>query len=246
MRTANSRAVTMTAERALQTACSALAIASFGAICASSAGLVRQAAGLGLIGAFAFAMWFLHRRRFDAIVPALGLTLVFLVLAALGLAAVRALSTVPAALALAVAAVAAVWLGPLSPAPGLTERTARLRPPNPLAVTGVLVFAAATVLAVHYSATSATADTDTASSVAVWAYPSGDQLHVGVRQPAGHGAASLRIVVSQAGATVATWNDIRLAPGQSWQAPALTVPGPGSAQVVAFDGTTVVASLSSR
>ncbi|HZP52016.1 hypothetical protein, partial [Actinocrinis sp.] len=72
------------------------------------------------------------------------------------------------------------------------------------------------------------------------------QLHVGVRQPAGHGAASLRIVVSQAGATVATWNDIRLAPGQSWQAPALTVPGPGSAQVVAFDGTTVVASLSSR
>jgi hypothetical protein len=238
--------VTVTAERALQTACSALAIASFGAICASSPGLARQVAGLGLIGAFAFALWLLHRRRFDAIVPALGLTLVFLVLAALGLAAVHALSTVPAALTLAVATVAAVWAGARSPAAGHIERRARLRPPNALAVTGVLVFAAAAVLAVDYSATSATADTDTASSVAVWAYPLGDQLHVGVRQTAGHGADSLRIVVTQAGATVATWDNIHLAPGQSWEAPALTVPGPGPAQVVALDGTTVVASLSSR
>jgi hypothetical protein len=71
-------------------------------------------------------------------------------------------------------------------------------------------------------------------------------LHVGVEQPAGHGAASLRIVVIQAGATVATWNDIHLAPGQTWEAPALTVSGIGPAQVIALDGETVVASLSSR
>ena len=235
----------MTNQRALRAACSAVAIASFTVICASPAGPVRQVAGLSLVGAFTCAMWFLHRRRFDAIVPAIGLTLVFLVLAGLGLAAVHALSTVPAALVLAVAAVAAVWADALSPAPELAEREARLKPPKPLAVIGVLVFAAASVLAVHYSAASATADSDAASSVAVWAYPSGGQLHVGVRQPAGHGPALLRIVVTQAGVTVAKWNNVHLAPGQTWEAPALTVTGQSPAQVVALDGTTVVASLSS-
>ena len=96
------------------------------------------------------------------------------------------------------------------------------------------------------SADGATADADGASSVAIWAYPSGDRLNVGVQQPAGHGSTSLRIVVSRAGVTVATWNDIRLAPGQTWQAPALTVTGDGPVQVVALSGGTVVASLSSR
>jgi hypothetical protein len=188
---------------------------------------------------------------FDAIVPAIGLTLVFLILAGLALAAVHALSTVPVALALGVVTLAAVWAGashPTHPTPGLAEQGARpqLKPPNPLVVAGVLVFAAAAVLAVRYSAASATADAGGASSVAIWAYPSGDQLRVGVEQAAGHGATSLRIVVTQAGVTVATWDDIRLAPGQTWEAPALTVTGNGPARVVALHGGTVVASLSSR
>ena len=246
MRAARMRAATMTSPRAFLASCSAITIASFGVICTSSAGPVRQIAGLSLIGAFACATWFLHRRRSDAIVPAIGLTLAFLVLAGLALAAIHALSTVPVALALAVGTLAAAWAGTSRPTPEPAERDARLRAPNPLAVAGVLIFAAAAVLAVHYSETSATADADAASSVAIWAYPTGDQLHVGVQQPAGHGATLLRIVVTQAGATVATWNDIRLAPGQTWQAPALTVAGTSPAQVVAFHGGTVVASLSSR
>jgi hypothetical protein len=256
---------------ALRAASSAVTIASFGVICTSSAGPVRQGAGLILIGAFACAIWLhIHRRlhhqkRFDAIVPATGLTLAFLILAGLALAAVHALSTVPVALALGVATLAAAWAGTAlfpsptptpapAPAPAPAERRARPKPPNPLAFTGsfigaligVLAFAAAAVLAVHYSAASAKADTDAASSVAIWAYPEGDQLHVGVEQPAGHSAASLRIVVTRAGVTVATWNDIRLTAGQTWEAPALTLAGDAPAHVVALSGETVVASLSSR
>lgn len=231
-------------QRALPAACSAVAATSFGLICALSAGPVKQIAGLALIGAFGCAVWFIRWERFDAIVPATGLTLAFLVLAGLALAAVHALSTVPVALALGVFTLAAAWFGAPSPTAEHADRTSWLKQPNPLTVTGVLVFAAAAALAVHYSATSAAADADGASSVAIWAYPSGDQLHVGVAQPAGHGAASLRIVVTQAGATVATWNDVRLAPGHTWKAPPLTVTGSGPAQVVALRGESVVASLS--
>lgn len=245
MRTVMTRVLTMN-QRALRTACAAVAVAAFSVVGVSSAGPVRQVAGLCLIAAFTCAVWFLHRRRFDGIVPAVGLTLVFLVLAGLGLAAVHALSPVPVALVLAVATVAAAWVGAGAPAPGPAGQRARLRPPSLLAAIGGLVFAAAAALAVHYSATSATADADAASSVALWAYPSGDQLRVGVQQPAGHGAASLRIVVTQAGATVATWNDIHLAAGQEWEAPALTITGPAPAHVVALEGTSVVASLASR
>ena len=224
-------------------ACSAVAVVSAGVVCAASAGPVRQIAGLSLIGAFAFAVWFMHRTRFDAIVPAIGLTLAFLILAGLALAAVHALSTVPVALVFGLATLAAAWIGASRPTAGPTPRRGRLTPPYPLALAGVLVFAAATIVAVRYSATSATADADGTSSVAIWAYPTGDQLHVGVRQPAGHGGTTLRIVVSQAGATLATWNDVRLAAGQTWQAPALTVTGIGPAQVVALRGGTVVAGL---
>jgi hypothetical protein len=240
----------MTSRRGLQAACSAVTIASFAAICASSTGPVRQIAGLSLIGAFAFALWLMRRGRLDAIVPAIGLTLAFLILAGLALASVHVLTTVPVALVAAVATLLVVWAGawyhaPTS-APEPAGRRSWLKPAHPLAVIGVLIFAVATVLAVHYSAASATADADGASSVAIWAYPSGDQLHVGVEQPTGHGATSLQIVVSQAGVTVATWNDIHLAAGQTWEAPALTVSGKGPAQVVALHGGTVVASLSSR
>ena len=233
-------------------ACSAVTIALFSVICAAPAGPARQIAGLSMIGAFACALWFVHRARFEAIVPATGLTLAFLVLAGLALAAVHALSTVPVALTLGVATLAAAWAAAARPAAGPAERSehgerrARLKPPIPLAATGVLIFAAAAVLAVHYSAASATADADGASSVAIWAYPSGDQLHIGVEQAAGHGAESLRIVVTRAGVTVAAWNDIRLAAGRTWEAPALTVTGTGLTHVVALHGATVVASLSTR
>lgn len=242
------RAVAMTRRHGLAAGCSAVAVASCGTVCATSAGPVRQIAGLGLIGAFAGAMWSLRRHRSDAVVPAVGLTLAFLILAGLALAAAHALSTVPVALVSGVATLAAAWAGVRyrAPAPAPASRGERLRRPNPLAIAGVLVFATAAVLAVRYSAASATADADGASSVALWAYPSGDQLHVGVRQPPGHGAVSLRIVVTRDGATVAAWDDVRLAPGQTWEAPALTVTGNGPAQVVALDGGTVVASLSSR
>jgi len=207
-------------------------------VCASS-GPVRLIGGLGLIGAFACAAWLMHRARFAAFVPAVGLTLIFLILAGLALAAVHALSTVPVALALAAVTLATIWAGASYPAP-------RFKPPNALAAIGILIFAVAAGLAVHYAAASAAADADGASSVAIWAYPSGGQLHVGVQQPPGHGAASLRIVVTQAGVTLATWNDIHLAPGQTWEAPALTVTGDVPARVVALQGGTVVASLSSR
>jgi hypothetical protein len=239
----------MLSQRRPQAACSAVAIASFVAICAASAGPVRQIAGLSLIGAFAFALWLMRQGRFDAIVPATGLTLAFLILTGLALAAVHILSTVPVALAATLATLAAVWAGTPHPIAESAERRTRLpwfTPSHLLAVTGALIFAAATVLAVHHSASSARVDADGASSVAIWAYPSGDQLHVGVRQPAGHGATSLRIIVTEAGVTIATWNDVRLAAGQTWEAPALTVAGNGPAHVVAMHGGTVVASLSSK
>lgn len=233
-------------QRGASAACAAVAIACFGVICAPSPGPVKQIAGLALISAFACAVWFLRRGRFDVLVPAAGLTLTFLILAGLALAAGHALNTVPVALATAIGTLAASWFGASSPTSGAAERGARHKALNPLATIGVLIFAAAAVLAVHHSAASAATDADSASSVAIWAYPSGGQLHVGVTQPAGHGAASLRIVVTQAGLTVATWNDIHLAPGQSWEAPALTVTGPGPARVVVLRGGTVVASLSSQ
>ncbi|HEU5331147.1 MAG TPA: hypothetical protein VFU73_00235 [Actinocrinis sp.] len=240
------RTATMARQHGFQAAWSAVTLAAFGVICASSAQPVRQIAGLSLIGAFAGAIWSIRRERFDAGVPALGLTLALLILAGLALAAVHALSTVPVALAVGVATLAVTWVGVSFLTPEPAERRAWIKTLNPLAITGVLIFAAAAVLAVHFSATSATADADAASSVAIWAYPAHDQLHVGVKQPSGHGATSLRIVVTQAGATVASWNDIRLAAGQTWEAPALTVTGNAPAQVVALHGGTVVASLSSR
>jgi predicted PurR-regulated permease PerM len=172
-----------------------------------------------------------------AIVPAIGLSLVFLVLAGLGLAALHALNAITTALAVGIAALAATWYV----ARGIAEWKTRLRP---LAIAGVLVFAVASVLAVHYSAASATTDADGASSLAVWAYPAGDRLQVGIQQPPGRGEASLRVVVNQDGITARAWNDIRLAPGQTWEAPALTLTGSGPVQVVVLNAGAVVASVS--
>jgi hypothetical protein len=246
MRRLRSRSLAMPYRHALAAACSAVAIASFAAISASSAGPVRQIAGLALLGAFACAGWSLRRGRFEALVPAVGLTLTFLILAGLALAAVHALGAVPVALALLLFTLAAAWAGARSPASKPADPGARRQRLNLLATAGVLLFAAAAVLAVRYSAASATADADRASSVALWAYPSGGRLHVGVAQPPGQGTASLRVVVTQAGVPVAAWNDIRLAPGQSWQGPPLSVTGNAPVTVAVFRGGTVLASLSSR
>jgi hypothetical protein len=226
--------------------CSAVTTGSFAMICIFPAGPVRVIAGLSLLGAFTCALWLLGRARWDAVVPAVGLTLAFLILAGFALAAVHALSPVPAALAVGVAALAAGWASVFCPATELgesAERRARSRPPNPLVVIGTVMFAAATILAVRYAVASATADGDAGSSVAVWVYPTGGQLQVGVLEPAGNTVASLRIVVTQAGVTAATW-DIRVPGGKTWNAPALTLTGHGPVQVVALQAGTVVASLS--
>lgn len=216
---------------------------SFGIIC-TSAGPVRLIAGLTLLCALACGIWLVHHARFSAIVPAIGLTLVVLIVAGLVLAAVRSLSTVPTALAVGVVALAAAWASVFYRAPEPAERRTRVKPPDRLAIAGVLIAAVMAVLAVRYAAASATADAGGASSLAVWAYPSGDRLQVGAQQPAGDGTASLRIVVTQAGITAAAWNDIRLAPGRTWEAPALTLTGNGPVQVKVLHAGAVVASLS--
>lgn len=220
---------------ALPATVSAVSIVSLAAVCASSASPVRLVAGLILIATTCVAA-FLRRQRFIETVPALGLTLTFLILAGLALAAAHALSAIPVALALTAATLVAAWTSPPR-----ERRTGQK--PNLLVIAGVLVFAAAAVTAVRYSASSATADADAASSVAIWAYPSGGQLRVGLEQPAGHSATTLRIVVTQAGVTVATWTNVRLGPGQTWEAALALKSGP--ADVVAFVGGTVVARLSS-
>jgi hypothetical protein len=264
-------------------ACSAATVAAAGATCLT-AGPVRLIAGLSLLAALACALWLLHGARFDAIVPAAGLTLVVLILAGLALAAAHFLTIVPITLTVAAAALAAAWVSlrfPVGARPpqasvgspaGTRPPQASLRSPvgarppqasvgspagthparlaHPfkrpgfVVVAGVLAFTITATLAVRYSATSATADSSAASSLAIWAYPVGDRLQVGAQQPDGHGAISLRIVVTQSGVTAVSWNNVRLAPGQAWEAPALTLTGSGPVRVTALRAGTVVATLS--
>jgi hypothetical protein len=226
-------------------ACSAVTIASAGATCVT-AGPLRLIAGLILLAALASALGLSHGAGPTAIVPAVGLTLVFLVLAGLALAAPGWLGIVPAALMVGAAALAALWAGARPAEGGQRERTAGPRAPGVLALAGVLVFVITASAAIRYAAASATADSSDASSLAVWAYPVGDQLHVGAQQPDGRGAVSLRIVVTEAGVTAATWNNVHLAPGQAWQAPVLTLTGGAPVRVTALRAGSVVASLSER
>jgi hypothetical protein len=250
----------------LPAACSAVTTASLIVTC-TCAGLFRLIAGLALLASLAGALWLAQQARPRAIAASVGLTLAFLVLAGLALAAVHALTTVPTALTIATASLAATWATPrlaatphtatahpstahtatthpstAHPSTAHPARKPRLAVPGLLALAGAAVFAAAAVLAVHHAAASAAADNDEASSLAVWAYSSGGQLHVGAQEPAGHGVASLRIVVTQAGITTAAWNDIRLVPGQPWQAPALTLTRNGPVRVTALQGATVLAT----
>src|ERR1700736_3275494 len=83
--------------------CSAVTTGSFGIIAFESAGPGKPIAGLSPLRAFAFAVWLLCEARFRAVVPAVGLTLAFLILAGFALAAVHVLSTVPTALAIGIA-----------------------------------------------------------------------------------------------------------------------------------------------
>jgi hypothetical protein len=245
----------------LPAVCSAVTVVAFGLICLST-GPVRLAAALMLLGAFVGASWLLQRAQFATLGPAVGLALVGLILVGLALAAASSLTTIAVAAAIGVLTVAIAWASTVpastvsastmsaSTVPASTAHPAdaatrtRLTRPSPLAVAGLVIFATATACSVVYSAASATSDSDRASSLALWAYPTGNRLDVGVWQPADHGWASLRIVVTQAGTTIAAWRDIRLAPGQTWEARPITLTGDGPTQVVVFRGGSVVASLS--
>jgi hypothetical protein len=224
-------------------ACSAATALSLGLIWAST-GPVRLTGVLVLLGAFIGSIWIAHQARFTAIAPAVGLALGCLILIGLVLAVLHALNADAVALAIGAVSATVAWVSGLYPAADVPERGTSVKPARPMAVGGAVIFAAAAALAVHYSAVSARAGSAEASSLAVWAYPAGQHLLVGAQQPAGHGSTSLRIVVIQAGITTAAWNDVRLAPGQTWRARPFTMTGNGPARVVARRGGVVVASFS--
>jgi hypothetical protein len=239
----------------LPATCSAVAVGAFAVICVA-AGPVRLVAAAILLGAFVGAIWLLQRAQFAALGPAVGLALASLILIGLALAAaglldVDALAAAIGASTLAIAWLNTVWLGTAWAGPrhqatenDAAERTSWRKRPSPLAIGGAVLFAAAAACSVHYSADSATADSDQASTPALWAYPAAGRLDVGVWQPDDQGSASLRIVVTQAGTTIAFWPDVRLAPGQTWRARPVALRGDAPTQVVAYQGRTVVARLS--
>jgi hypothetical protein len=231
--------------RRLPAACAAATVPGLVLACIP-AGPVRLTGGLILLGSFACAAWIAHQRRFTAIGPAIGLALAALILTGLALAAFRGLDTIPLAVAIAAVTLLTLWASTRYPAAGDPERAEPARLASPAALAGGVILVAAAIVAVRYSADSATADSARASSLAVWAYPSGGRLHIGAQEPAGQGPVSLRIVVTQAGITTAAWNDVRLAAGQTWQAPPLTLTGTGPVRVVARRGGSVVASFPIR
>lgn len=236
----------------LPVVCSAVTVVAFGLICLTT-GPVRLAAVVLLLGTFVGAGWLLHRAQFAALGPSVGLALAGLILIGLALAAAGTLTTMAVAAAIGVLTVAIAWASTVSTSTGATATAHPAAPvewrtwltrPSPFAVAGAVIFATAAACSVVYSAASATSDSDRASSLALWAYPSRNRLDVGVWQPADHGPTSLRIVVTQAGTTIAAWTDIRLAPGQTWEAQPIPLTGNGPTRVVVFRGGSVVASLS--
>jgi hypothetical protein len=223
--------------------CSAVTAIAVDLVCTSS-GSTKIAGGLILLGALTCAMWMALQRQVVSIAPAVGLVLASLVLTGIALAAVHGLSTTNVARTIGVLTLAGAWVGSRLPE---ADAPRQARPPKPLvllAAAGVAVFVAAATFAVHYSAASAAADSRRATSLAVWAYPSGQQLRVGAQQSPGAGAISLQIVVTHAGATAAAWSHVRLSAGQTWEAPPLKLTGTGPTRVVARDGSHVIASLS--
>jgi hypothetical protein len=227
---------------ALPLVCSAVAALAVGLVLVST-GPLKLAGGLILLGALASAVWIAQRSRFVALAPAIGLALASLILIGVVLAAAHVLSTGFAALAVGALTVAVAWTGSRRPEQPARQwrTTARL---NLVAAAGAVFFAVAAAFAIYYSAVSAAADSQQATSLSVWAYPAGGQLHVGAEQPLGHGDAYLRIIVSYAGTTAATWNNVDLSAGRTWKAPLLTLPRGGPIRVVARRGPDVVATLS--
>ena len=222
--------------------CSAVAALATGLVLVSG-GPVKVAPGLVVLGAFACALWIAQRSRFVAVASAVGLVLASLVLIGVGLAAAHVLSTSFAALAVGAVTIAVAWAGSRGPEQPPRQQASPRRF-HLAAAAGAVFFVVAAAFAIHYSAVSAVADSEQATSLSVWAYPSGGQLHVGAEQPLGHGATSLQIVVSYAGTTAATWNNVDLSPGGTWKAPLLALPRNGPIRVVARHGQDVVATLS--
>jgi hypothetical protein len=210
----------------------------------TSSGPAKVAGGVILLGALTCAMWMALQRRVVSIAPAVGLVLVSLVLIGLALAAVQALSTTNVAWTVGALTLAGAWVGSRLPEAEAPRQAGSPKPVMLLAVAGAAVFVAAATFAVHYSAASAAADSRRATSLAVWAYPAGQQLRVGARQSPGAGPISLQIVVTHAGTTAAVWSHVRLSAGQTWEAPPLKLTGTGPTRVVARDGSHVIASLS--
>jgi hypothetical protein len=188
--------------------------------------------------------WKLPAASFAAIGPAVGLALAALILISLVLAALHALDIVPIALAIAAVALLTLWASSHYRPARVPEQGRRARLASPAALAGGLIFVAAAIVAVRYSAVSATADSARASSLATWAYPSGGRLHIGAQEPAGQGPASLQIVVTRSGSTTAAWNDVRLAAGQTWQAPSLPITGNAPTRVAIRRSGVIVASFS--
>jgi hypothetical protein len=222
--------------------CSVAAALAFALVLAST-GSLKLAGGLILLGAFVGAILLAQGFRFVSVAPAVGLVLASLVLIGVGLAAVHMLNSGVAPAAAAIATIGVAWIGwrrtvvdPRNPRP-----TRRL---NWVAGAGVAFFAMAAAFAIHYSAVSVTADSNRATSLALWAYPSHGHLHVGVEQPAGRNLGPVLIVVTYAGTTAATWRNVDLAPDQTWQAPPLALPRSGAIRVTVRRGGRVIATLS--
>ncbi|MGI8448403.1 MAG: hypothetical protein ACR2MP_14720 [Streptosporangiaceae bacterium] len=240
------------ARRGGPAACSAVTVLALVVTCTTT-GPVKLAAVMILLGTLVCALGIAQRAGLAAVAPALGLAVAFLVLIGLALAAFHALASDPVAAAIGAVTLAAAWSAVRGPAargapgapdpPGIPDPGTTARLPRLGAVAGAVIFVAAAAWSVHYSSVSATADSSGASSLAVWAYPSGHRLDVGAQQPPGRGPVSLRIVVTHAGITAAAWDDVRLAPGRTWRAPPLTLTGPGPTTVVAWRGGVVVARL---
>jgi hypothetical protein len=222
--------------------CSAVTALAVGLVLVSS-GLVKQAAGLLVLAAFVTALWIAQKRAYIAVAPAVGLLLASLVLIGVALAVAHLLTTGITTMAVGAITVGVACAGARRPRQPAKRRrgSAQL---NVSAAAGTIFFVIAAIFAVHYSAASAVTDSNQATSLSVWAYPSGDQLHVGAEQPLGHSATSLQIVVSYAGTATATWSNVNLSPGHAWRAPSLALPRSGPIRVVARHGQDVVATLS--
>jgi hypothetical protein len=223
-------------------ACSAVAAIAVGLVLVSN-GLVKQAAGLIVLAAFVTALWIAQKRAYIAFAPAVGLALASLVLIGVALAAAHLLNTGFTTLGVGAITVGVACTGARRPHLP-TQRRMRSAQLNVFAAAGAIFFIVSATFAVHYSAVSAVADSNQATSLSVWAYPSGDQLHVGAEQAPGHSAISLQIVVSYAGTVAATWGNVNLFPGHAWKAPSLALPRSGAPiRVVARQGKDIVEIL---